>query len=108
MESAIAFVKAFTAGQSALGFTGATTCSPLPPDVLTTEVKPFASSLFLTSPAASITRSQVHSPFAIVPLTDGPPFHLGLVWLGARVADRVVAGVVEAVRERWSRGEIEI
>ena len=46
--------------------------------------------------------------FAIVPLTDGPPFHLGLVWLGARVADRVVTGVVETVRERWSRGEIEI
>jgi hypothetical protein len=30
------------------------------------------------------------------------------VWLGARVADRVVGGLIEAVRERWSRGEVEI
>ena len=35
MASAMLLVKAFTAGQSAFGFSGATTCSPLPPEVLT-------------------------------------------------------------------------
>jgi DNA-binding transcriptional LysR family regulator len=46
--------------------------------------------------------------FAIVPLNDGPQFHLGLVWLGGRAADRVVGGTVGAVRERWSLGEWEV
>ncbi|WP_433306902.1 LysR family transcriptional regulator [Actinoplanes sp. CA-030573] len=46
--------------------------------------------------------------FALVPLVDAPRFRLGLVWLAGRDADRVVRGVVAAVRERWSRGEIEV
>ncbi|WP_433362652.1 LysR family transcriptional regulator [Actinoplanes sp. CA-142083] len=46
--------------------------------------------------------------FTIVPLTDGPAFRLGLVWLAARAADRVVGGLVDAVRERWSSGVLEI
>ncbi|MFF5290209.1 LysR family transcriptional regulator [Paractinoplanes globisporus] len=46
--------------------------------------------------------------FALVPVIDGPPFRLGLVWLADRATDRVVAGLVDAVRERWSRGEWEI
>ena len=46
--------------------------------------------------------------FAIVPLTDAPRFRLGLVWLTARAADRVVEGLVEAVRDRWSQGELQI
>ncbi|MFC4063542.1 LysR family transcriptional regulator [Actinoplanes subglobosus] len=46
--------------------------------------------------------------FAIVPLTDGPKFHLGLVWMAHRAADAVVAGVVDAVRARWVDGEMTI
>jgi DNA-binding transcriptional LysR family regulator len=46
--------------------------------------------------------------FATVPLTDGPQFHLGLVWLAERAGDPVVAGVVDAVRERWSGAELEV
>jgi DNA-binding transcriptional LysR family regulator len=46
--------------------------------------------------------------FAIVPLVDSPQFRLGLVWLGDRGADRVVGGMVGAVRERWSQGEWEV
>ena len=46
--------------------------------------------------------------FAIVPLADAPQFHLGLVWLAGRAADRVVAGVVAAVRDRWPDGEIRV
>jgi DNA-binding transcriptional LysR family regulator len=46
--------------------------------------------------------------FAVVPLVDGPEFRLGLVWLRARAADRVVGGVVEAVRERWASGVLQV
>lgn len=46
--------------------------------------------------------------FALVPLVDAPRFRLGLVWLAGRDADRVVRGVVAAVQDRWSHGEIEV
>ena len=40
MELAIALVNAFTAGHSAFGLTGETTCNPLPPEVLTNDARP--------------------------------------------------------------------
>ena len=40
MACAMALAKAFTAGQSAFGFSGATTCRPLPPEVLTKLASP--------------------------------------------------------------------
>jgi len=46
--------------------------------------------------------------FRIVPLTDGPQFRLGLVWLAGRRADPLVAEVVGSVRQRWSAGAWEI
>ncbi|GIF26710.1 DNA-binding transcriptional LysR family regulator [Actinoplanes tereljensis] len=46
--------------------------------------------------------------FAIVPLTDGPRFHLGLAWLAARADDPVVSRTVTAVRAGWAEGETEI
>ena len=46
--------------------------------------------------------------FAIVPLTDGPRFHVGLAWLTVRATDPVVSDTIAAVRERWREGETEL
>ncbi|BBH70045.1 transcriptional regulator [Actinoplanes sp. OR16] len=46
--------------------------------------------------------------FAVVPVTDGPSFGLGLVWRADRAGDPVVHGLVDAVRDRWPDGEVTI
>lgn len=62
-----------------------------------------------TAPEAGGSARVFDDPaFAIVPLTDGPQFHLGLAWLTARAGDPVVSDTVAAVRKRWSAGELEI
>jgi hypothetical protein len=52
-------VKSFTAGHSAFGFSGATTCRPLPPEVFRNALKPVCSRRWRTSSAASIMLFQV-------------------------------------------------
>ncbi|KEY54163.1 hypothetical protein EN41_22145 [Agrobacterium tumefaciens] len=58
---AMALAKALTGAQPACGFSGETTCSPLPPDVLTKAARPASSKRRLSSCAASITASQATS-----------------------------------------------
>ena len=59
MASAMLLAKAFTAGQAAFGFSGATTCRPLPPEVLTKLGSPTAASRSRTSSAAAMTSGQL-------------------------------------------------
>src|ERR1700727_4096972 len=58
IESAIALVKAFTAGHSAFGLIGETTCRPLPPEVLTDDARPKFFNRARTSSAAEMTAVQ--------------------------------------------------
>src|SRR5277367_3305721 len=61
MESAIDLVKAFTAGHSAFGLIGETTCRPLPPEVLTNDARPTFFNRAWTSSAAAVTDVQATS-----------------------------------------------
>jgi len=56
-------------------------------------------SVTLTSSASGVGRRLFSGPeFAIVPLTDGPIFRVGVAWLRTRVQEPVVSRLVAAIR----------
>jgi hypothetical protein len=69
IASATALVKALASGQAALGTSGTTTCSPLPPEVFAKPLRPLSVNRWRTSPAASIRSSQV-TPVAGIEIED--------------------------------------